>query len=387
MESLRIKGFKKRNLLIRTFKDREEKFVARNLNDTKYASRALSTALAEYYNDVPDSSRRIFARPGSLTGMLRKSWGFKKDRSDDRHHALDALIVASVDEGLLNRMTRLYQKLELEGRGRETPSIPPPWAEFRSDALHAFENVAVSRSENRRARGKAHDDTIRQVREEDGQRIVYERKPVEKMTKKDLNNVKDAEQNAPLVKIVQDWLDAGKPKSNPPRFPNGDIIRKVRLRQGVKAGFDLSGGHVDNGDMVRSDVFSKDGKFFVIPIYRHQVADKKGYPNPPNRAIVAYKDEADWTPVNDFFTFKFSLYPDSYLEAVKRDGEIVEGYYRGVDRSTGAITLSPHHRREQLVRGLGTKTLVSFRKFEIDRLGRKHEIPRETRTWHGAVCT
>jgi hypothetical protein len=36
---------------------------------------------------------------------------------------------------------------------------------------------------------------------------------------------------------------------------------------------------------------------------------------------------------------------------------------------------------------VGARTLHSLKKFQIDRLGRKFEIKREKRTWHGVVCT
>ena len=144
--------------------------------------------------------------------------------------------------------------------------------------------------------------------------------------------------------------------------------------------------------MVRVDVFAKPNKsgkdeFYLVPVYRHQVMDRKGWPQPPNRAIVAYKPEAEWTLINASYEFRFSLYPDAYIELIKRDGELVEGYYRSADRSTGAISLSVHNLREPLIRGIGAKTLRSFRKYQIDRLGRRFEIEREIRTWHGAACT
>ena len=108
---------------------------------------------------------------------------------------------------------------------------------------------------------------------------------------------------------------------------------------------------------------------------------------PPNKAITAHVAEEQWPSIDDTFQFQFSLHPDCYVEIVKRDGVCVEGYYRSMDRASGAINLSTHNLRLPLIRGIGARTLVSFRKFEIDRLGRKHEIVRETRTWHGVACT
>ena len=395
VETLDIKGFKKRNLLLKNLdKHMEGRFVDRNLNDTRYAARVLKDELLKFYPEDANQpgelkQRRVFTRPGPLTGLVRKSWGFTKDRSDDRHHALDALIVAFIDEGRLNRLTKLYQKMEAEGRSRAVPNIQPPWQGFRQDVQACRDEIRVSRSERRRGRGKGHEETIRQVREENGKRIVYERKAVEKVTLKDLERIKDPERNQATIESIRNWIERGRPKDEPPRSPKGDPIRKVRLRMGEKAGTTVRGGHADNAEMVRTDVFRKDGKFYLVPVYTHQVANKKKYPAPPNRAVVAAKPEHEWTEIDQTFEFRFSLYPDSYLEVVRKDGQAEEGYYRGTSRSTGAITLSPQHCHgdDAQVPGIGARTLREFRKFHIDRLGRKHEIRRETRTWHGVVCT
>ena len=36
---------------------------------------------------------------------------------------------------------------------------------------------------------------------------------------------------------------------------------------------------------------------------------------------------------------------------------------------------------------IGTKTLSTFEKYAVDRLGRRFLIERETRTWRGVACT
>ena len=64
-----------------------------------------------------------------------------------------------------------------------------------------------------------------------------------------------------------------------------------------------------------------------------------------------------------------------------------EGYFRGLNVNDAGIQISAHNRRAEKPRKFGSKTLRKLAKFEIDRLGRKHEIVRETRTWHGVACT
>ncbi|HEB78845.1 MAG TPA: type II CRISPR RNA-guided endonuclease Cas9 [Rhodospirillales bacterium] len=388
VEKLPIKGRKKRNLLMKNFDDEVAKrFRERNLQDTKYAARALRRALEQLYADEDGATRRLFTRPGALTAMVRRAWGLKKSRDDDSHHATDALVVAAMGEGLANRLARLYQRMEAQGLQDRTPNLEPPWPTFRDEALAALANVFVVRTETRRARGKGHEATIRRVRDEDGKRIVYERKRIHDLKIKDLERIKNPERNGAIIDSLTAWIDAKKPKDAPPLDGQGAAISRVRLRQGEKAGQTVRGGHADNSEIIRTDVFGKDGKFYLVPIYRHQWADKS-LPI-PNLAIDANTREKDWTRIDSSFDFRFSLYPDSFVEVVKRNGEYIDGYFRGADRSTGAITLSPHNHRPQqyLQRGIGVRTLGSLKKFQIDRLGRKFEIKWEKRTWHGVACT
>ncbi len=337
-------------------------------------------------------------RPGAITAILRRAWGLDglKDRADDRHHGLDALIcAAAANEWLLNRLTRQYQQVEEENRAKWTPNVPPPWDGFRDEARAAYETVFVARSEKRRGRGQGHNDTIYRVGEADGGKRVYERKAVADLTEADLSRLKDADGgNKPLLQALTDWIEASEPADAPPRSAKGDVVRKVYLgpKGKTRSGFALNGGHVDNADMVRVDVFGKPDKkgkegFYLVPIYRHQVMDRARWPAPPNLAMVAHKPESSWTVIDSTFAFRFSLYPDSYVELVQNGGAVIEGYYRSCDRDTAGILLSPHNERTKKPRKRGVKTLLSFRKFQIDRIGRKHEITGETRTWHGAVCT
>ena len=90
--------------------------------------------------------------------------------------------------------------------------------------------------------------------------------------------------------------------------------------------------------------------------------------------------------MNDTAEFLWSIGSMNYLEAVKRTGEVVEGYFRGLDRATGNIAVSLHINSDSVVRGLGVKTLSSFKKIVVDRLGIKSESKSELRTWRGKVC-
>lgn len=196
-----LRGFKKRNYLLKNAVEAEERFRSRNLNDTRYAARLLAEAVKLFYPEGERQDRggvrRVFTRPGALTAALRQAWGVEslkkvdgKRVADDRHHALDALVVAAIGEGEVQRLTESYQEWEQQGLGRPLRYVETPWPGFRQDVLAAFGNAFVARPERRRARGEGHAATVRQVRERDAKAIVYERKTVEALTSADLARIK-----------------------------------------------------------------------------------------------------------------------------------------------------------------------------------------------------
>jgi CRISPR-associated endonuclease Csn1 len=408
-----IKGRKKRNYVLKDAASVEEKFKARNLTDTQWATRLLADELTRMFPAEKDQ-RRVFTRPGAITSKLRRAWGLegrKKDNGvrvpDDRHHAIDALVLAATTESLLNRMTKEVQQREQEGRQDDIFHVQQPWPGFRIDVERAVYGkdstggVFVSRAERRRARGKAHDATIKQIREVDGERIVFERKAVEKLTEKDLEKIPvpapygktgdPKKLRDEMVETLRQWIAAGRPKDQLPRSPKGDIIRKVRVATKDNVAVELNGGTVDRGDMARVDVFRKRNRkgkweFYPVPVYPHQIARME---LPPNRAVIAYKPDDEWTSLDDSFEFLWSLNPMSYVEITKANGEFIEGYFRGLHRGTGAANVSKHSTldKDGASDGIGVKTLSSFKKFTIDRLGRKFEVQREVRTWRGKACT
>ena len=85
--------------------------------------------------------------------------------------------------------------------------------------------------------------------------------------------------------------------------------------------------------------------------------------------------------------FLWSVHPFSLIEVETSKGLHVMGYCRGMNRATGALSVSTPHSRDEVVEGIGARTLKLFEKYQVDRLGRRFLIEREKRTWHGAVCT
>lgn len=401
-----LRGLKKRNYLLMNADEVEERFKTRNLNDTRYAARALMQRLENSYPAEP-GRRRVFARPGSLTEKLRRAWGvndLKKDPTtgkrsdDDRHHALDAIIVAATSEGTLQALTRAFQEAEKRGLAREFGTFDPPWPTFIDDVREAFDSITVSRAERRRARGKAHDATIKQVREFDGKSVVYERKPIDKLTEADLERIPVPEPYAKAadpaklrdatVAALREWIKAGRPKDTPPRSPRGDVIKKVRVATTDKIGVSVRGGAADRSEIVRVDVFTNSAPgarapYLYVPVYAHQVIEIMA----PRKAFALRKPYEIWPEVGGSDCFLFSLNKFSFVR-IKAAGEIRVGYFRGIDTNDGRISLTPQQSSVDAneIRLAPTK-VEQISKLCIDRLGHVSEVPRETRTWRGKVCT
>jgi CRISPR-associated endonuclease Csn1 len=103
--------------------------------------------------------------------------------------------------------------------------------------------------------------------------------------------------------------------------------------------------------------------------------------------VIQSKPEEEWTVIDARFDFLFSLHGNSLIEVITPEGEVIRGYFKGLDRSTGAISIAMPQNQRLLRRGIGARRLVAFRKLTINRLGRIDVIKSEVRTWHGAACT
>ena len=215
---------KQQNLLKKHITEEEARqFKERSLNDTKYISKFVfnlirtNLILAEPMNG---RKKQVFAVNGSITSYLRKRWGLPlKDRSTDRHHAIDALVIACCTDGMIHTISRYMQARELQyTKGfqfidEETGEIldrsnftkeqwdskfgvrfPEPWNGFREEAeirsgedplgfiqSHADDNrrlnypewlmdaeyvhpMFISRMENHKVTGTVHDATVKSAK-------------------------------------------------------------------------------------------------------------------------------------------------------------------------------------------------------------------------------
>jgi len=430
---------KRSRLLRKNFgEDEAKEFRERNLNDTRYICKFFKNYVERYLQLAQDSeAKRCVVLSGQMTSFLRARWTLIKVRDDsDRHHALDAAVVAACTHGMVKRLSDYARRKELDQVREgfvdvETGEIvnpamfqqmrqhfPDPWPNFRHElearlkiddpaimrttmeqlgsyppeALNALQPLFVSRAPQRRNGGAAHKDTVyaqpERLRPQGG---VTQKVPLASLTLKDLDNLIDPHRNEKLYATIRNRLEAhagngGKafPAGNPLRKPDrdgnptGPVVRSVTLVIDKLSGISVRGGIAKNDSMLRVDVFTKAGRFHLVPVYVHHRV--KGL---PNRAIVAHKDENEWTLIDDSYEWCFSLHPND-LTRVALAKETHLGYFAGCDRSTGAINLWAHDRNQKvgkdgLIRGIGIKTARTVGKFHVDVLGNIYPAHPEKR--------
>jgi CRISPR-associated endonuclease Csn1 len=438
---------KRQRLLRKDFTgDAAAEFRERHLNDTRYICRFFKNYVESHLQLASGESKRCVVVSGQLTAFLRARWGLLKLRSDsDRHHALDAAVVAACSHAMVKRLADYSRQqeleqvkagyidpetgevLDMEALRRLERQFPKPWPHFREElearlfidvpeemrqrlaafgtysqqALAAVRPVFISRAPQRKNGGAAHKDTIYGVpkhlqTEKPGS--VTQRVPLASLKLSDLDKLIDPHRNEKLYAAIRARLEAhgGKgdkafPPDDPLRKPDrngnptGPIVRSVTMLIDKLSGIPVRGGIAKNDKMLRVDVFrhKKNGKFHLVPIYVHHAAIYRRTGELPNRAIVAFKDEDEWTLIDDQnFDFLFSLHPNDFIRVTMKQ-EILTGYFSGCDRSTGNIGLWVHDRNSSIGKDgfirTGVKTAVAFEKFHVDVLGNIYPAPKEVR--------
>ena len=326
---------KRRNLLRRSWTEKDkEKFLTRNLNDTRYATRHIADYLRKYFDfsmskrDDIKEVNKIQLRSGGITAFLRHMWGLNKNREEnDLHHAIDALVVACSTYGHVYLVSNLAKQMEKKGKnwykhfGRDKFK---PWDSIRNDIESEVSDIFVSRMPRHTVTAAAHKDTV-----------------------------------------------ISKEKTTPKRM------------------VEINKGYAEMGDMVRADIFvDKAGRNYVVPIYSVDIFTNKLLPDkyvPHDRSLPYEK----WPSVkDDNLEFKFSIFKDdliringkmyyvSFFEAttvnvnVKNvDGSIFPSKKNAKDPYTKKIGYRPKSRTKKCV----------LKKFSVDMLGNFKEVKQENR--------
>ncbi|MBN9133899.1 MAG: type II CRISPR RNA-guided endonuclease Cas9 [Nitrosospira multiformis] len=415
---------KRNGLLRKNFGEKEaEEFRNRNLNDTRYICRFFKNYIEQYLQLATGSKeKRCVVLSGQLTSFLRARWGFSKSREEsDRHHALDATIVAACSHGMVKRLSDYSRRKELayvkEGfidpaTGEPTnPAMlqqlrehfPQPWSHFRDellarlqindpgllrekmeqfgtyspDAIDALRPLFVSRAISRRGGGEIHKAQIFSVKNNNSTKAL-ERVPLRSLTLAKLERMvgKHDPRNKALYEVLKDRLNSFdndpdkafgsqqpkllKPSKVGDKAPE---IRSIRVEVTQNSGLMLRGGIADLGNMMWVDIFRHETQgYSAVPWYQAGVDKIRGASG--NRAG---------------YTFCFSLTKNDFVE-INIDSEIVRGYFV-LYESDGRMRLRAHD-QPQLEKYFFRKSIASAKsivKFHVDILGRVYPAAPEKR--------
>lgn len=458
VESLIKSDGKKTHLLKKNYtKEDQREFTERNLNDTRYATTVVYNMILQYLYLEPyncdGKTKQVYAVNGAVTAYLRKRWGLnKKDRTNDRHHAMDAVVIACCTDEMIAKVTKYMQDREtaysknFRIADEETGEIltrsnftreqydeaygvrfPVPWETFREeidlrifnddpfgylmkdrnlqikidypDWMYGEEESPVAKGKyinyirpmfvsvacSHKATGRAHEETIRSAKYHDSDSLVISKKALKDLKLDKDNEIKDyynKECDPLLYEALRNRLleyngdgkkafaeEFHKPKAD---GSDGPVVKSVKVIEKKTTGVQINHGLAGNGNMVRVDLYQKEGKYYAVPIYISDMVKKEI----PRKAATGGKQYKDWRVMNPD-DFLFSVYPRDLLHLKKwkpfNDGlsNDIYMYFAGLDPASASFAVTAHDSSISL-RGIGIQNLELIEKCQVDMLGEIH---------------
>lgn len=171
---------------------------------------------------------------------------------------------------------------------------------------------------------------------------------------------------------------------------DGPLIKTVKVYEKASNCVITPNGAAANDKMFRVDVFEKDKKFYLCPIYMADVYAKKL----PNKVIERGKE---WSEIDDTYNFKFSLYQNDLIKVssskdliLKKNFNNIKSklsnetsskewlvYYNSLNISNGAIDIKTYDMA--YITTIGVKTLQNVEKYYVDIMGNVYKAPKEER--------
>lgn len=173
-----LKHRKKEFLLEQDLESKEVEFLQRNVTDTAYMSREVCAYLSDCLL-FPDDGMKVHVVPttGRATAWLRRRWGLnfgatgEKDRSDDRHHATDACVIAACSRSLVIKTAKVMKGTHWSVTRHMTPEErrdarmealreSMPWESFANDVRDRRDSVVPTRYVPRKGSGELFEQTV-----------------------------------------------------------------------------------------------------------------------------------------------------------------------------------------------------------------------------------
>lgn len=246
------------NLLNKDFSATEEDFRERNANDNAYAARYVKQILNTAFPEL-----RVDVRSGALTHYLRGQWGLEKVRTEsDRHHAQDAIVIACATQGMVQYLSTISGLFE----NKQNEKGKPWWTNLKQNIQEPWDGFRS--------------DVLKSIDD-----VFVSRTVRGKATG-----------------------SAHKDTINSPKSGKGSMI--------------LPRGRADKDNMFRMDIFKKDGKYVVVPVFVADTVDK-------NRQDIFYPQPAKAqqpVAIDDSYEFVMTLHKDDYIKITTTDDKVYDGY-------------------------------------------------------------
>ena len=186
-------------------------FISSQLNDTRYMTKVALDYLKQLGADITTCK-------GVTTAQVRHWWGLnnllgetdKKERTDHRHHAVDATVIATIDRGFYNKIVSTAKSLERKNSSMNMNDLKvnPPWEDLRADLDKKLNKLVVSHSPRRKISGSLHEETgVGFIK---GQGTVYRKLLNQEMQLKQAEKIIDPQVRAIVIEHLEQF--GGDPK-------------------------------------------------------------------------------------------------------------------------------------------------------------------------------
>lgn len=404
---------KKNRITNKNFADKEAGFIARNIVDTSYIATLTASYTDAFIKFLPltenedttlgrgekGSKKHITVINGSLTATMRHYWGLntlldsedseKKDRSNHLHHALDAIIIAYVNDSVIKAFSD-FKKTQEQNKARLIAKEIER-AEYKISrrffAPSGFENnEAFRQAIKRKILGQSCESRENNTTTNS-----------EAVGEKVSETIKGIFVSKPPRKRARGALH----KETFSSIDDKDLAKTYGGKEGVERAINLGkvrqiGSKIaDNGTMVRVDIFrhKSNGKFYGVPIYTMDFA----LGILPNKAVVGGKDKSgvikDWLEMDLQYEFCFSLFKDDLILVQKKEMSKAElCYFVSFDTAGGQIKVEKHDNhfatltdnqrllfniatlKEVAGKSIGIQNLKVFEKWQVSPLGEVSKV-------------
>ncbi|MBC6413262.1 MAG: type II CRISPR RNA-guided endonuclease Cas9, partial [Hyphomonadaceae bacterium] len=182
-------------------------FLDRQLTDTRSIATLGKKFVEGLYGGQGSAgqTRQVWVIPGQLTSDIRHFAGFNtltgltgsnsKDRTDHRHHAVDALVIALTDQAMVKRAAGLAKREDAAAHHDIMRKMADPLKRYRRSAEDRLSKLTVSHKPDHGFQDAMHNDTaygLTGETDEKGNALLVTRKPLDSLSKPaDLDKIRD----------------------------------------------------------------------------------------------------------------------------------------------------------------------------------------------------